>query len=713
MPYEFKPLQLIELASFEPSFALQPKDADAAIRSYTTLLVATEPRPRFGSSSVLVHVQNTEQRDFALKLLRMDDVAEDDRARVLAFRSRQFYEEYRSQLAVSHLKGFPRLYGHGVCDGVPAILMEWVPGFSLRELEEACLASDVLLDGFTIAGLGLSVLEVLSSTQALDENFAHRDLSTRNIMIRTDHSDAETQLRANHFDICLVDLGSATLSHGDTSLTMVANIWRGGTPDYAPPEMLTSDVTAMLERRGSSRIDVYALSSILYELYVGRPPFDFTEHFGESPYRVKMDHEPAPLKARAPEDEPLVEAIMRGLAREQDARPNVLELRGELERHLASCNAHQADVPKALAERLARRSAQTGALDTFAADGEAHARDVDGARDLSDEQPDADRIETEGAKATDTREVVSATETHTDASSVTRRRALIGAGAIGAVAIGAGVLHGLGILLPKPRNLADYTWADLQSIAHELADMEDEVTRDEAAKRYGLLDDAGRLYLDRTKTVNVAGEPRHVMLWDICHDIRLDGTLCGLTFSFNEVVGRHQMCEDPAYAAGWSASDLRAWLNQEDGFLTQLPDGLRDVIQPVQKLTNNRGAARDASAISPTEDTIWLPSYTELIGARAQTTFSDGFGYLADILNGEGTQYRIFQEQNAIHRGSEDVFIRNQDGAPAYWWLRTPSPDVTESKGVTYFNQAAPNGDVFHNAVPATETSGIIPCFCL
>ena len=706
MPYDFKPLQLIELTSFEPSFAVQPGQTDAVLRSYTTLLVEEAPRPRYGASSVLVRVQNTEQRDFALKLLRMDDVAEEDRARVLASRSRQFHEEYRSQLAVSHLKGFPRLYGHGIYEDVPAILMEWVPGFSLREFEAAYLATDALPSGATVAGLGISVLEILSSTQALDENFAHRDLSARNIMVRTDREDAAAQLRDNRFDICLVDLGSATLSHGDTSLTMVANIWRGGTPDYAPPEMLTSDVPAMLERRGSSLIDVYALCSILYELYTSRPPYDFTDHFGESPYRVKMDHDPEPLKPRCPEDEPLVEAIMRGLAREQDARPNVVELRAELERYAATCTDQETTVPEALIARLSQQEADKSSLATYA--------EASPTADLHEETPLAADLQEETPLAADRTAGTPDDEApHDRTPSLTRRRVLIGAGAVGALAIGAGVLHGLGILLPGRRSLADYTWANLQAISQELADMDDDAARNEVAQRYGLLDEDGRLYLDRSKTIEVAGEARNVVLWDICHDVRENGAACGLTFSFAEVVGRHQMCADPAYTAGWSGSDLRAWLNSEDGFLAQLPDDVRAVIQPAQKLTNNVGAAQSALDVSPTEDLIWLPAYTELVGARPGTSFSEGFEYLADVLNAEGTQYRYFSQQNAIHRGSEDVFIRNEDGKPAYWWLRTPSPDVTESKGQAYFNQGAPNGDVFHNAVPVNETSGIIPCFCL
>ena len=382
-----------------------------------------------------------------------------------------------------------------------------------------------------------------------------------------------------------------------------------------------------------------------------------------------------------------------------------------LERYVDLRSNKQITLSDALAGRLAQKQSDSESHISCSTDLDASSEE--GALAPSISEQEAIEAQKDSSTAQATRAPSTEDVKHGHPALITRRRVLIGAGVAGAAVLGAGVLHGFGILSPKPRRLADCTWADLQAIAQELADIEDESVRDEVAQRYGLLDEEGKLYLDRTKTVEVEGQARHVMLWGICHDRRPDGTLCGLTFSFNEVVGQQQMCTDPAYAAGWSMSDLRSWLNQEDGFLLQLPEDLREVIQPVQKFTNNVGAAHGAGDVSPTEETIWLPSYTELIGARAQTTFSDGFGYLGDILNAEGTQYRIFRQQNAIHRGSENVFIRNRDGEPAYWWLRTPSPDVTENKGVTYFNQAAPNGDVFHNAVPATETSGIIPCFCL
>ncbi len=118
-----------------------------------------------------------------------------------------------------------------------------------------------------------------------------------------------------------VDLGSSSIEREDASFTMRNDVWRNGTPEYAAPEMLTRDVPGVAELRRSPSVEVYALCSVLYEMYSGRTPFDVASSPLASPYALKTEGEPAPLEPACPEDEPLVEAITAGIhARQGSAR---------------------------------------------------------------------------------------------------------------------------------------------------------------------------------------------------------------------------------------------------------------------------------------------------------------------------------------------------------------------------------------------------------
>ena len=103
----------------------------------------------------------------------------------------------------------------------------------------------------------------------------------------------------------------------------------------------------------------------------------------------------------------------------------------------------------------------------------------------------------------------------------------------------------------------------------------------------------------------------------------------------------------------------------------------------------------------------------ELVGERARSSFSDGFQYLAEILNAEGSQYKLFRDQMIYPLETRQELVRSRAGKAAYWWLRSASPDVSESEGTAYFNRTGPNGDPFHFATASTDLSGVIFGFCV
>ena len=256
MPYT-DDMQINELDSFVTAFPVHPGEEAAAKRRFMTLFAQGEEQILVGGTSYVRKVRSFTGETFALKrLLTTGITAKDvqlsgeDSARITKGHAAAFYEEYKSQLLVSHMRGFPKLYGYGQIGGDPAIVMEWIEGVSLRELERRRREEGLPVGGEIVAEIGVAVLEALYSIERLDSTLAHRDISSANIMIRTDAVSLEDQIASGEFDVCLIDFGSASArTADDPSFTMVSQVWRNGTPAYAPPEMLTQDLPHIDELR--------------------------------------------------------------------------------------------------------------------------------------------------------------------------------------------------------------------------------------------------------------------------------------------------------------------------------------------------------------------------------------------------------------------------------------------------------------------------------
>ena len=257
--------------------------------------------------------------------------------RVAAGMRAVLFEEYRNQLTVSHLKGFPRVYGYGTSNGEPLIVMEWVEGSTLKHITPQLPHEDGGVRGDAVAAIGVAVLSILNNVRHLDTGVAHRDISPRNIMIATSERPLQDQLATLDFDIRLIDFGSSTaLNPIDPTFTVRADVWRGGTPEYAPPEMLTHDIAGIETRRLSPTVDIYALSSVLYELYCGHTPFNLQALGTASPYRVKTETAFEVPQARTAADEALIGIIVTGLAVDQERRPSVEQMLDLLRRWQSS-----------------------------------------------------------------------------------------------------------------------------------------------------------------------------------------------------------------------------------------------------------------------------------------------------------------------------------------------------------------------------------------
>ncbi|HSY23244.1 MAG TPA: serine/threonine-protein kinase [Polyangiaceae bacterium] len=142
-------------------------------------------------------------------------------------------------------------------------------------------------------------LRILSQVSAAvdylhGEGFVHYDVKPGNVILCPDGS------------LRLIDFGTAHEAvHARFSLSAPAPPF--ATSDYMAPEQIR-------RRRGQTRVDVYALGAMLYEMLTGHTPFE-----GDDPYLVASAREigdPLAPRSLCPEiSEPVEEIVLRALRR--------------------------------------------------------------------------------------------------------------------------------------------------------------------------------------------------------------------------------------------------------------------------------------------------------------------------------------------------------------------------------------------------------------
>lgn len=293
-------LRMVRVVGFEAAVGLPAADAEAYRRRFTVLFV-DESRQRRGGIGRVSRVTNARGEAFALKALilpaREEWESEQDHARRIDLLKAAFDQEYECHRALSPLKGFPRLYGRGVVDGAPVLIMEWIEGETLAGARRRLAVDDAgRVSPLTAARIGRDLFELIDRMDCVGGGYVHRDISPANVMVRTTRLSVQEQADEGVFDLCLIDFGStASVEPEDTSLTSTYGVTRKATADYAPPEMLTDDVAGVEKLRRASEVDVYAAGGVLYELLGGRTPFDLGG--ADAPYRVKTETRPKPLLA--------------------------------------------------------------------------------------------------------------------------------------------------------------------------------------------------------------------------------------------------------------------------------------------------------------------------------------------------------------------------------------------------------------------------------
>lgn len=246
-------------------------------------------------------------RDVAIKQLRID-LASDP-----TFQAR-FRREAQAAAGLNH-PNIVAVYdtgeeadpGSGV--QVPYIVMELVEGHTLREI----LRTGRQIMPAKALEFTQGVLDALSYSHKA--GIVHRDIKPANVMLTSTGQ------------VKVMDFGIAR-AVADTSATMTQTAAVIGTAQYLSPEQARGETV-------DSRSDIYSAGCLLYELLVGRPPFQ-----GDSPVSVAYQHvreAPVPPSHLDAEITPAMDAItLKALAKDPaDRYQTAAAMRADIGRLLA------------------------------------------------------------------------------------------------------------------------------------------------------------------------------------------------------------------------------------------------------------------------------------------------------------------------------------------------------------------------------------------
>lgn len=209
-----------------------------------------------------------------------------------------------------------RYLDHGTWGGKDYLIMDFIAGGSVANL----LERETKLSARDAVWLIIQVVRGLRQAGVV-----HRDLKPENLLLEGTKVDAEDIGRKEWKGgvIKVADFGLSKDSDDVMSLTKSGQIM--GTPYYMSPEQCRST------KGCDVRTDIYALGCILYQLVVGRVPFE-----SDSPYEVlvKQCQDRVSYPSRGVDDQ-LKGILERCLMKEKSERYSSLKvLESELNKYL-------------------------------------------------------------------------------------------------------------------------------------------------------------------------------------------------------------------------------------------------------------------------------------------------------------------------------------------------------------------------------------------
>ncbi|ROQ40841.1 serine/threonine-protein kinase [Frondihabitans sp. PhB188] len=238
---------------------------------------------RGGMATVYLASDQRLERPVAVKIMH-GHLADDEN-----FKER-FIQEARSAARLAH-PNVVNVYDQGQDDESAYIVMEYLPGITLRELlqDHRVLTADQATDILEAVLAGLAA--------AHRSGIVHRDLKPENVLLADDG-------RIKIGDFGLARAASANTATGAALL---------GTIAYLSPELVTRGIA-------DTRSDIYALGIMLFEMLTGEQPYK-----GDQPMQIAYQHAndtvpmPSSVNPRVPAE--LDELVLWATARDPDQRP--------------------------------------------------------------------------------------------------------------------------------------------------------------------------------------------------------------------------------------------------------------------------------------------------------------------------------------------------------------------------------------------------------
>ena len=203
----------------------------------------------------------------------------------------RFKREIRLARKITH-RNVLRTYDYGEADGVYFISMEFVRGYTLSELEQETR------ELATRAAMGIARQICRGLHAAHEQGIIHRDIKPQNVLI-----DSKGEVK-------LMDFGIARVAESTEAMTQAGLIV--GTPHYMSPEQVQGNTL-------DPRSDVYSMGILIYEMLVGRRPFEATSLTGV--LAAHITEKPKPVVEMRPEvGQQINDIVMKCLAKDPKQR---------------------------------------------------------------------------------------------------------------------------------------------------------------------------------------------------------------------------------------------------------------------------------------------------------------------------------------------------------------------------------------------------------